>query len=197
MIDASAVRARSMEWLSFRYGATGELYYETGQAYYQRDPWTQGQWDFTGNGDGTLFYPGTARHIGGQTDIPVASVRLKMVREGMEDYEYLKLLSDLGGGDDAKAIAQELFPHAYQADAKPAELMAAREALARAILARAGKQAPAPGVSDLSAAQPGPGIGGDAVAGGCGSTGGAGLLWTVIAPAALALRRVRLRQGSR
>ena len=94
MIDASAVRNRAMEWLSFRYRLTGELYYETAMAF-SHDPWTS-QWDFNGNGDGTLFYPGTPAKIGGTTHVPVASIRLKMIREGMEDYEYLKLLADAG-----------------------------------------------------------------------------------------------------
>jgi len=96
MIDASATRARALEWFSFLYGATGELYYETTQAYYAHDAW-KSQWDFNGNGDGTLFYPGTADKVGGDTDIPVASLRMKMIREGMEDFEYLKALSDAGG----------------------------------------------------------------------------------------------------
>ena len=36
MIDASAVRNRAMEWLSFRYRLTGELYYETAMAFNRR-----------------------------------------------------------------------------------------------------------------------------------------------------------------
>ena len=59
MIDASAVRNRAMEWLSFRYRVTERLYYETALAF-GGDPWND-QWDFSGNGDGTLFYPGARR----------------------------------------------------------------------------------------------------------------------------------------
>jgi hypothetical protein len=195
MVDASSVRSRSMEWLSFRYGATGELYYETVQAYYDRDPW-QSIWEFTGNGDGTLFYPGTAAAIGGQTDIPVASIRMKMIREGMEDYEYLKLLTDLGGADAAKEIALKLFPHAWQADAKPEDVMGAREAIARKILDLSGKAAPAAGAS----VEPG------AVAqfeyrltaSGCSSSPatrtGAGLLTALLVPLAIAWRGLRRRR---
>jgi hypothetical protein len=107
MIDASAVRNRAMEWLSFRYRLTGELYYETAMAF-SHDPWTS-QWDFNGNGDGTLFYPGTPEKIGGTTHVPVASIRLKMIREGMEDYEYLKLLADAGDEAFARRVADALF----------------------------------------------------------------------------------------
>jgi len=194
-IDASAVRARSMEWLSFRYGATGELYYETTQAYYDRDPWVDQQ-QFSGNGDGTLFYPGTTGRIGGGSDIPVASIRLKMIREGMEDFEYLKLLSDLGGAGEARRIAQELFPHAWQADAAPEALMAAREAVARKILALSHKDVPPPGASvPAQSVEAASGPDGEAVlaaaSGGCGAGAGGGLGLLLVLPALLSMRRLR------
>jgi hypothetical protein len=136
MIDASAVRNRAMQWLEFLYGVTGEVYYETTMAY-SHDPWSN-QWDFSGNGDGTLFYPGTPARIGGTTHIPVASIRLKLIREGMEDFEYLKLLSDLGDPTMARAEAQALFPTAYQTEQSPDALMAARDRIARRIVALEG-----------------------------------------------------------
>ena len=131
-IDASAVRNRAMEWISFLHRVSGELYFETTMAY-SHDPWNN-QWDFGGNGDGTLFYPGTPAKIGGTADVPVASIRLKMIREGMEDYEYLRLLSDLGDAALAQEIAAQLFPHAYQAEVSPAALMAARQRIAERII---------------------------------------------------------------
>jgi Glycoside hydrolase 123, catalytic domain len=134
MIDATAVRNRAMQWLLFRYATSGELYWETAFAFMGGDAWTD-QWDFTGNGDGTLFYPGTPAKIGGTTHVPVASIRLKMIREGMEDYEYLKLLSDLGDPAFAEAEAAQLFPHPYSTgDVSAARLLAARERIARRIL---------------------------------------------------------------
>ena len=33
---------------------------------------------FGGNGDGTLFYPGLPAKIGGHTEIPIDSIRLKL-----------------------------------------------------------------------------------------------------------------------
>lgn len=132
MIDASAVRSRAQEWLTFLHGATGELYWETSMAY-THDAWSN-QWDFSGNGDGTLFYPGTPARIGGQTDIPVASIRLKMIREGMEDYEYLEMLSDAGDPELARTIAREVFPNAYTTDVDPQVLMQARERIAKRIV---------------------------------------------------------------
>ena len=81
MIDASAVRNRSMEWISFLEDATG-IYWESAFAFNHdaREP--------VGlrNGDG-IARASPAR-IGGSTDIPVASIRLEDIREGMEDYEH-------------------------------------------------------------------------------------------------------------
>ena len=195
MVDASSVRNRAMEWLTFRYGAVGELYYETIQAYYDHDPW-QNVFDFNGNGDGTLFYPGTPEKIGGQTDIPVSSVRLKMIREGMEDFEYLKLLADLGDASSAKQIAQALFPRAWQTEQKPEDLMGAREAIARKILALMGKPVPPAGAS-----APGASVARFEyliTGSGCGSSstgrGGAGLVTALLAPIALAWRGLRRRR---
>jgi glycosyl hydrolase family 123 len=131
-VDASAMRNRAMEWSSFQWGATGELYYETTESYHNGSPWTNLE-AYGGNGDGTLFYPGTPAQIGGATHIPVASIRLKMIREGMEDYEYLKLLSEAGDPDLAKVLAAQLFPNAWTQPAI-ADLYAARDRIARRIV---------------------------------------------------------------
>jgi hypothetical protein len=141
-IDADATRNRAMEWMSFVYNVQGELYYETTQAYFSGDAWTN-QYNFGGNGDGTLFYPGTTAKIGGKTEIPVESFRLKMIRDGMEDYELLNLAKTLGAGDQALAIAQGLFPKTYQSTSTPAAIDAARAQLAGLILHAMGKDQPA------------------------------------------------------
>ncbi len=153
MIDTAAVRSRAMEWLSFVWGVTGELYWETTWAYATgtSDPWHD-QWRFGGNGDGNLLYPGTPARIGGTTHIPVASIRLKMLREGMEDFEYLKLLSDAGDPLLAKQIVTALFPNAWTQPAV-SDLLAARERIAARILELTGK----PPAADASASAGGGG----------------------------------------
>jgi len=194
MVDASATRNRAMEWLSFLERADGEVYWETAAAF------TQNAWSnlymFSGNGDGTLFYPGTPSRIGGKTDIPVASIRMKMIREGMEDYEYLKLLADAGDREGAAQIARGLFPNAYSTDAAPEELMAARAQLAARILRRTGKPVPATlageasgGASPVAGGEAGgAGGGGGGGGGGCNTGGGAAWLGLLV-PALLLLRR--------
>jgi hypothetical protein len=141
MIDAPASLNRAMEWQSFLEGMSGELYYETTFAYGSgNDPW-QNQFYFGGNGDGTLFYPGTVAKIGGRDPVPVASIRLKLIREGMEDYEYLKLLESLGGGGDAVSIARGVMPNTYTVGTGDA-IMAARAQLAADIMSRLGSPPP-------------------------------------------------------
>ena len=181
MIDAAASRNRAMQWLAFKYRASGELYYETAMAF-SHDPWAN-QWDFSGNGDGTLFYPGTVARIGGKTDVPVASIRLKLIREGMEDYEYLRLLADAGDEGFAREVVDGLFPNAYATEVSPDALMAAREKLAQRIVSKGlAGEAPGPG--------PGPGLElpPDRGSRGCATGGGAGLL-ALAALAWLARRR--------
>jgi len=137
-VDSDATRNRAMEWMSFTYDMTGELYYEVTMSYFYGDPWVS-QSAFGGTGDGTLFYPGTPAKIGGQTEIPVESLRLKGIRDGMEDYELLNLAKTLGAGAQAKAIAAGVFPKTYQATASAAALDSARAELAALILHALGK----------------------------------------------------------
>ena len=142
-IDSDATRNRAMEWMSFTYDLQGELYFETTMAYYLGDPWVT-QAAFGGNGDGTLFYPGTTARIGGQTEIPVESLRLKAIRDGMEDYELLNLAKTLGLGNQAIAIARSVFPTTYQATATAELIATARAELAGLILHALGKDLPPP-----------------------------------------------------
>lgn len=131
-IDHSAIRARAMPWLAFENDASGIFYYDMIQMFSTGflgsiqggDPW-HNQYVFGGNGDGTLLYPGKPCAVagcdpffGGTTNIPVASLRLKMIREGMEDYEYLNLLSRFGDMEKnwAKSQVLTIFPHAFETD---------------------------------------------------------------------------------
>jgi hypothetical protein len=98
------------------------------EAYQQKDPWTDLRL-FGGNGDGTLFYPGTPSRIGGHTDIPIESIRLKLIREGMEDFEYLALLAKLKGRDAADQFAGRIVKKTYQWEADPETFLKVRREL--------------------------------------------------------------------
>ncbi|RKI75239.1 DUF4091 domain-containing protein [Corallococcus sp. AB049A] len=123
LVDRPSAKARAMEWLTFLFGGTGELYYE--MALMLPTAWTD-QFHFNGNGDGTLFYPGTPAVIGGTTDVPLASLRLKLIRQGMQDYEWLKAVSDAGDPAFAHQVARELIPTAWQVPDDGAAFDAAR-----------------------------------------------------------------------
>ena len=131
VIDVQAVQGRAMEWLSFTHGTTGELYFDT--AYALARAWDD-PCSFGGAGDGTMFYAGRTDRIGGTHDVPVASIRMALVREGLEDYEYLHMLAMRGDTADAMSIATGFVSevdglHDRTGDA----LMAARHRVAMAI----------------------------------------------------------------
>ena|SRR5437588_366933 len=94
--------------------------------------------------------------IGGHTEIPVESLRMKGIRDGMEDYELLALAAKLGLGAQAKQIAAGVYPKTYLATTSAAALDDARAQLAGLILHALGKDKPAPQPDPSPAPQPGP-----------------------------------------
>ena len=133
MIDHPAVMNRIMSWMTFLYDIHGELYFSTIYAYEEEDPWTD-QFFFGGNGDGTLFYPGRPETIGGTTHIPIASIRLKMIREGMEDYEYFRILEKAGFRQASVTKIKKIITNAYTYSHNPSKLLRIRKQLANLIL---------------------------------------------------------------
>ena len=84
-----------------------------------------------GNGDGSLTYPGRPSEIGGSTFVPVASLRLKHIRDGLEDMEYMLLLEELlGSRVAALQIVDGIVRTAYDFEHEAGPMLAAREALA-------------------------------------------------------------------
>lgn len=131
-VDTDGSRYRAQEWLSFEYGLSGMFYFETTYAYSKGDPWVN-QDEYGGWGDGNLFYPGTPQKIGGQTEIPVESLRMKGIRDGEQDYELMVLARNAGHGAEAAAIARSVFARTYQSNATPAAIEDARQKLAALI----------------------------------------------------------------
>jgi hypothetical protein len=130
MIDHSGLRNRIMEWFSWKYDVGGELYFNMNEAYFKNDPWKDVRL-FGGNGDGTLYYPGRPDVIGGTTHIPVESIRLKLIREGLEDYEYLAMLSQRLGRAAVTEMVNTLLRRTYDFDRDPQKLYALRETIGR------------------------------------------------------------------
>lgn len=133
IIDTSGAANRVMQWVAWKYKIEGELYFSMNEAYgHDMDPWADIRL-FGGNGDGTLFYPGLPVRIGGTTDIPIESIRLKLIREGMEDYEYLVLLEKLGGRRVADEFTDRIVTKPYLWESQPAAFLRVRQEMGEAL----------------------------------------------------------------
>jgi len=98
VIDRPSVYVRSIAWLTEKFDMDGFLYYSVNNGYQKypaRDPW-KSLWDFSGNGDGTLFYPGRPGEHGLTEHGPIPSIRLKLWRESSFDAEYIGWMKRLG-----------------------------------------------------------------------------------------------------
>ena len=142
VIDGTPVANRVMEWLTYLHGQTGELYYYvdvcdgpggvSSQCSYPAPSspnplvsnYYAGGW-----GDGTLMYPGSSAYAGTTIPIWLPSIRLKMIRDGMQDYEYLNAFTKLGEGAFANQQARSFITNSYTFNNDPAALEAARMAL--------------------------------------------------------------------
>ncbi|MEB4590149.1 glycoside hydrolase domain-containing protein [Candidatus Thiothrix sp. Deng01] len=100
-LDFPAINYRIPAWLLHRYGVTGLGYWDTLSWFDGADVWNDAasfvSTDPPGirfNGDGLLVYPAHKEQFG--FDGPVASLRLKWIRESVEDYMYIDLLLQAG-----------------------------------------------------------------------------------------------------
>jgi hypothetical protein len=135
MVDASPVRNRVFQWLAFLDRIEAEGYYQIDYCWINTapncgssDPWTS-VYALGGNGDGTLIYPGTPDRIGGSTPIALPSIRLKYIRDGMQDYEYLIALSRAGYDGLARSAAASFIANAHAFSNDPQALRNARQAI--------------------------------------------------------------------
>jgi len=96
------------------------------------NPWDDPGFRVSFNGEGSLFYPGDKGGIEG----PVASIRLKNLRDGMEDYEYFRLSGNLSGNRIVYGIVRTAVPSWGDWDANPYHILELRRQLAQEILKR-------------------------------------------------------------
>ncbi|MDR3607101.1 MAG: O-antigen ligase family protein [Oligoflexia bacterium] len=97
VLDRPSVWIRVMPWVLSRMNLNGFLYYDVDYAYQfypKKDPWTD-LWYFSGNGDGTLFYPGRPGEHGLKEHRPIDSIRVKLWREASFDAEYIRWMEQL------------------------------------------------------------------------------------------------------
>jgi len=143
-IDFPLLNYRVPAWMAWRDGMKGLLYWG-GMSYWRQtpDPWTvapfytgngrpqQGKQGIVFNGEGSLVYP--ARAVGYDGVVP--TIRLKALRDGIEDYEYLAILQRLGQAAEAQETVRSLTPSFFEWDKDPAAYEQARAKLAAMILA--------------------------------------------------------------
>jgi hypothetical protein len=102
MIDRASAYQRAFPWMALRYGAGGVLYYDTVYGYSHgnpESPWKDA-FSFKGYGEGNLFYPCTP-DLGGCAEPKVApSLRLKVLRDGFEDVQILRMARAKGAPVD-------------------------------------------------------------------------------------------------
>lgn len=116
-----------------RYDVHGELYWGVNA----RDgnltaAWVD-QWAAGGNGDGSLTYPGLPSIIGDGHDsaIPIASQRLKHIRDGLEDLEYMYLAEAKHSRSAVLEVVRTVVTSTHQWSKDPMDFAKAREALAQ------------------------------------------------------------------
>jgi len=138
-IDFPLLNYRVPMWIAWRDRMRGLLYWG-GMSYWSgvEDPWTDpktldrrvnGKGPLY-NGEGSIVYPGRAVGYDGIA----ASLRLKALRDGIEDYDYLALLEHMGRAAEAEKLVQPLAASWFEWETDPAAYRAARAKLAELIL---------------------------------------------------------------
>jgi hypothetical protein len=138
--DFPLLNYRVPSWIAWRYRMQGLLYWGSMSVWsFVDDPWTEpGTYDLRKrengplfNGEGSLLYP--ARDVGYEG--VVSSMRLKALRDSIEDYEYLAILDRLGRADEAQKIVQPLAESFFQWNPDPKTYDEVRVRLAAMIVA--------------------------------------------------------------
>jgi hypothetical protein len=144
-IDGPPMDPVMVPWITWRYGMQGILYWDLKYWSQTPDPWLDPVTYLSGflcsrggilNGEGSLLYPGSrTRRYTGQKDVdgPVSSIRLELLREGIEDYEYLWLLKSLGDARFADEAAAGMVVDVRAFSRNAEELAGVRERMARRI----------------------------------------------------------------
>jgi hypothetical protein len=132
-LDFPLLNYRIPMWISWRFDITGLLYWCTTNWASTLDVWTNpltygGQY----NMEGSLLYPGVDVGVQGF----ITSIRLKQIREGLEDYEYLTILAQRRGRAVAENVVKKIARSWHDWDTDAGHLLQARAEIARLILAK-------------------------------------------------------------
>jgi hypothetical protein len=125
------VQFRAPFWVSWHYGVKGFLYWSSIYWGKGQDPWTTPHFRDQYWGEGMLLYPGKDAGLSG----PVPSIRLKLIREALEDFEYMTLAGKQGHKAQVDEIVASLARSFTDWSQSPEAYMAARAKLAALIAA--------------------------------------------------------------
>jgi hypothetical protein len=142
-IDFPLLNYRVPAWMAWRDGMKGLLYWG-GMSYWNQteDPWLkapfytgdgkpqQGEKGIVYQGEGSLVYP--ANDVGYDGIVP--TIRLKALRDAIEDYEYLAILQRLGKARAAHRVVSALTPTFFEWNKDPQAYDQARVRLAQMIV---------------------------------------------------------------
>ena len=142
LMSHPGLEARLTPWLAWAERVDGLLHYSTTD--WSSNPWTTPNVTGQDNGDGFFFYPprkdnASLASCGENGNRLVPSLRWENLRDGMEDYEYLWLLSgspQVDATNAADAYVAQIVQSRTRFSRIPSDLDAARAALAAAILAK-------------------------------------------------------------
>lgn len=125
-IDQMNPSDEAMAWFAYSDNVTGDLYYLLDQCFSGTSGCHTSPWGSELSngiyGDGNLLYPGTnstncsgcgGAFVGVSTPIWMPSIRLKLIRDGIQDYEYMKVLAAHGESSVVTSAYNAWISNAY------------------------------------------------------------------------------------
>jgi len=141
-IDAPAMDPVMVPWITESYKMTGILYWAANFWTETPNPWLDAVTFISGylcsdgyvlNGEGSLLYPGDfVKRYTRQPDVngPVSSIRFELLREGIEDYDYIQMLKHAGQNEFAENVVGKMVIDVSTFSRNIQELYAARKLMA-------------------------------------------------------------------
>jgi hypothetical protein len=143
VIDRPGQEARILPWMAWLAQVDGIYYHQL--VNWDETPWQTPFTNYLSNGDGYLFYPPNDPAFGFDPCTPesnrlIPSIRLELLREGLEDYALLQLLSDRTDSDDpvkaSDQLAESFITSRTLYQYSPAQIASTRAELADDIAAK-------------------------------------------------------------
>ncbi|MBE6708210.1 MAG: DUF4091 domain-containing protein [Ruminococcaceae bacterium] len=129
--ESEGILPRVSGWQQYMYDVEGILYYAT-QEYDGKNPYRDIEYKGIGiYGDGILLYPGVRY---GMVE-PVGSVRIEYIRDGVEDFMYLRMAERVLGAEKVDEIINKVTRDMLDFTMDTDVLLAARAELAEIIMA--------------------------------------------------------------